>query len=160
MDIQYGAGKTKYGSGVEINLTGDEVARAIDTYLVAHGVYVSGARTITVNGELCRHGRVYVDPSGFIIDHGHDGKKISGRGPEEIRIGTDVIVTRVPSYPINIAQHTRLCQGHIGRVVWCGPEHALVYFPPFSPVVVLLDWLARCSEQPHPLIESVLSNAP
>ena len=31
MDIQYGAGKTKYGSGVEINLTGDEVARAIDT---------------------------------------------------------------------------------------------------------------------------------
>ena len=81
MDIQYGAGKTEYGPGVEINLTGDEVARAIDTYLVAHGVHVNGARTIRVNGELCKHGRVCVDPSGFVIDHERSGVKLSGRGP-------------------------------------------------------------------------------
>ena len=160
MNIQYGAGKTEYGPGVEINLTGDEVACAIDTYLVAHGVYVSGARTITINGELCRPARVYVDPSGFVIDHGHDGEKISGRGPEEIRMGTDVIVTRVPSYPINIAQNAPLCQGHIGRVVWCKLGQAVVDFPPFGSVIVPLDWLSRCSEQPHPLVESALSHAP
>lgn len=62
--------------GAVIDLDGDEVATAIDAYLVAHGVHVSGPRTITVNGELCRVGRVYVDPSGFVIA---DGKKIGGR---------------------------------------------------------------------------------
>lgn len=61
--------------GVVVDLDGDEVATAIDAYLVAHGVHVSGPRTITVNGELCRVGRVYVDPSGFVIA---DGKKIGG----------------------------------------------------------------------------------
>ena len=79
MDIKHGKGKTQYGPGVEINLSGDEVAIAIDAYLVAHRVYVDGPRTITVNGELCDVGEVYVDPSGFVIE---DGKKISGRGKE------------------------------------------------------------------------------
>mgnify|MGYP000402619565 CR=1 FL=1 len=61
-----------------LELTGSEVATAIDAYLVAHGVAVSGPRTVTVNGELCESGSVYVDPSGFVIA---DGKRISGSGP-------------------------------------------------------------------------------
>jgi hypothetical protein len=77
MKVGRGAGRTQYGPGVSIELTGDEVATAIYAYLVARGVHVDGARTVTVNGELCESGRVYVDPSGFVI---HRGEKISGRG--------------------------------------------------------------------------------
>lgn len=80
MKIKHGKGKTEYGPGVEIKLTGNEVAIAIDAYLVAHGFYVSGARTITVNGELCESGRVYVDPSGSVVT---DGKRYTGRGEIE-----------------------------------------------------------------------------
>lgn len=79
MRVEYGNGPTQYGPGVSIHLSGDEVATAIDAYLVAHGLHVSGPRTVTVNGELCRDGEVYVDPSGFVIS---DGKKFSGRGPK------------------------------------------------------------------------------
>lgn len=78
MKIGYGDGTTKYGPGVSIDMTGDEVALAISAYLVAHGVHTSGPRTITVNGEFCEAGRVYVDPDGFVVA---DGKKLSGRGP-------------------------------------------------------------------------------
>lgn len=78
MKIDYGKGKTEYGPGVEIKLSGNEVARAISAYLVARGVHVDGPRTITVNGELCDYGRIYVDPSGFLIDK--KGNKWSGRG--------------------------------------------------------------------------------
>lgn len=77
MQVKYGKGKTEYGPGVSINLTGDEVAIAIDAYLVAHQVYVSGPRTITVNGERCNEGHIYVDPSGKVIS---DGEEYSGRG--------------------------------------------------------------------------------
>lgn len=77
MKVRRGDGRTVYGPGVAIELTGAEVATAIDAYLVAHGVHVSGPRTVTVNGELCEEGQVYVDPSGFVI---HDGKQTSGRG--------------------------------------------------------------------------------
>ena len=76
MKIKKGKGTTKYGRGVEIKLTGDEVAIAIDAYLVARGICVSGARTITVNGELCEEGEIYVDPSGFCIEK--KGKKFDG----------------------------------------------------------------------------------
>tara|TARA_R110000823_G_scaffold143245_1_gene273422 strand:- start:90 stop:329 length:240 start_codon:yes stop_codon:yes gene_type:complete len=76
MKIKKGKGTTKYGKGVEIKLTGDEVATAIDAYLVARGVAVCGARTITVNGELCEDGKIYVDPSGFCIDK--KGEKFDG----------------------------------------------------------------------------------
>ncbi len=79
MKVEYGEGKSIYGPGVSIRLTGNEVATAIDAYLVAHGIHVSGPRTITVNNELCAYGRVYVDPSGFVIV---DGEKLDGRGPE------------------------------------------------------------------------------
>lgn len=78
MEIKYGGGTTKYGPGVSIELTGDEVATAIDAYLVAHGVHISGPRTMSVNCNLCEEGEVYVDPSGFVVA---DGKEFSGRGP-------------------------------------------------------------------------------
>ena len=79
MEIKYGDGRTKYGPGVAIELTGDEVATAIDAWLVAHGVHVDGPRTISVNGELCDFGNVYVDPEGFVITPA--GKRLKGRGP-------------------------------------------------------------------------------
>lgn len=78
MEVKYGDGRTKYGPGVSINLTGDEVAVAIYTYLTAHGVHVRGPATIRVNGDLCNDGDVYVDPSGFVVAA---GVHFSGRGP-------------------------------------------------------------------------------
>jgi hypothetical protein len=66
-----------YGPGVTIELSGDEVAIAIDAFLVANGVYTRGPRTVTVNGQLCESGRVYVDPSGDVV---RDGFLYSGRG--------------------------------------------------------------------------------
>jgi len=77
MIVKHGEGRTEHGPGVSVELTGDEVATAIDAWLVALGVHVSGPRTVTVNGALCESGRVYVDPSGFVIAN---GEKISGRG--------------------------------------------------------------------------------
>lgn len=79
MKVKYGNGKTQYGPGVKIKLTGEEVATAIDAYLVAHGIYVQGPRTIKVNNELCKKGSIYVDPSGFVI---YKGERLSGRGPQ------------------------------------------------------------------------------
>lgn len=77
MDIARGPGTTQYGPGVDILLTGDEVATAISAYLVAHGVYVDGARTITVNGDLCERGRIYVDPGASVI---FEGRRWCGDG--------------------------------------------------------------------------------
>jgi hypothetical protein len=51
MKVQYGKGKTVYGPGVQIDLT--------------------------VNGQLCEGGQVYVDPSGAVV---YKGKGFSGRG--------------------------------------------------------------------------------
>ena len=78
MKIKHGNGRTEYGPGVLIELDGNEVATAIDAYLVAHGVHVSGPRRITVNENLCKFGKIYVDPSGFVITP--EGDKVSGRG--------------------------------------------------------------------------------
>jgi len=75
--VEIGNGTTEFGPGVEITLTGDEVAIAIDAYLVAHEIHVSGPRTVCVNGGLCEDGSIYVDPSGFVIAN---GQKYSGRG--------------------------------------------------------------------------------
>lgn len=72
MEIKRGNGTTKYGPGVDIELTGDEVALAIYLWLESQGAQVNGSRTVTVNGALCRYGRVYVDPSGEV--------RLSGRG--------------------------------------------------------------------------------
>lgn len=80
MDLRFGDGTTKYGPGVAIEMTGDEVATAVIAWLVAHGVHIDGPRTVTVNGELCEVGRVYVDPSGSAIAY---GKRFLGRGQIE-----------------------------------------------------------------------------
>lgn len=80
MDIGFGEGATEYGPGVAIEMTGSEVATAIIAWLVAHNVHIDGARTVTVNGELCEVGRVYVDPSGAVVT---DGKRFTGRGQVE-----------------------------------------------------------------------------
>lgn len=77
MRIRYGEGTTQYGPGVSIQLSGAEVAVAIDAYLAAHEVVVRGARTVTVNGSLCEAGEVYVDPEGFVVSK---GKRWSGKG--------------------------------------------------------------------------------
>ena len=77
MNIKHGKGRTQYGPGVDISLTGDEVDTAIAAYLTAHKVYVSGPRTVTVNGKPIELGEVYVDPSGFVVS---EGETISGRG--------------------------------------------------------------------------------
>lgn len=78
MQVKYGDGKTEFGPGVSIEMTGDEVATAVDAWLVAHGIHVSGPRTVTINGVLCDNGLVYVDPSGAVVE---DGRRFSGRGP-------------------------------------------------------------------------------
>lgn len=80
MIVKHGRARTEYGPGVSIELTGDEVATAIDAWLVARGVHVAGPRTITVNSERCEAGHVYVDPSGYVIT---EGRKISGRGGDD-----------------------------------------------------------------------------
>lgn len=77
MKVAFGSGTTKYGPGVTIDLTGEEVAMAIEAYLVAHDIHVRGPRTITVNGELCESGNVYVDPSSFAMVN---GERYSGDG--------------------------------------------------------------------------------
>lgn len=79
MNIQYGDGKTEYGPGVKIDLTGEEVAIAIYAYLMAHDVVIDGAATIRVNGSLIKRGEMYVDPSGRVI---YNGTLWSGRGPK------------------------------------------------------------------------------
>jgi hypothetical protein len=50
MEISFGKGKTEHGPGVQIDLTGDEVAAAIYTYLNTHNVRITGPLTIRVNG--------------------------------------------------------------------------------------------------------------
>ena len=80
IEVKYGNGMTEYGPGVEINLTGNDVAIAIDEYLESRGIIVNGPRTIKVNGDLCEVGYVYVDPSGEVIAN---GERYSGRGPNK-----------------------------------------------------------------------------
>lgn len=80
MNVGLGGGTTEYGPGVLIDLSGDEVALAIVAYLVAHDVHIAGARTVTVNGELCTSGSVYVDPSGVVSN---EGVILSGRWTTE-----------------------------------------------------------------------------
>jgi len=75
MNIEYGNGTTEYGTGISISLTGNEVATAIDEWLEKNHVKVNGPRTITVNGEMCKNGHIYVDPSGSVVrEEIFDGK--------------------------------------------------------------------------------------
>lgn len=77
MKVKHGKGKSEFGPGVRIQLSGTDVAMAIHAYLVAHDIHISGSATITVNGDLCKEGNVNVDPSGFVVAK---GEKFSGRG--------------------------------------------------------------------------------
>ena len=88
MNIQFGKETEDYwlhpiskenGPGIQIDLTGDEVAIAISSYLVAHEIYVTGP-TITVNGNLCEEGEIYVDPLGSVIS---EGVRWTGKGKKE-----------------------------------------------------------------------------
>jgi hypothetical protein len=81
MKITYGGDRLplRAGLGVDVELSGDEVATAVRAYLLSHGVYVQGPSTVTVNGELCREGRVYVDPVGCVLSGGH---RFTPRGVE------------------------------------------------------------------------------
>jgi hypothetical protein len=64
--IEFGPGETQYGKGIDITLTGDEAALAIRAYLLTQGVQVTGATTVTVNGQRVESAKVYVDPSGRV----------------------------------------------------------------------------------------------
>ena len=82
MEINYGKGKTEFGPGVQIDLTGDEVCTAIYAYLRSHNIITTGAVTIRVNGELVENCGIYVDPSGRVISDvivwsGQGRKKLS-----------------------------------------------------------------------------------
>jgi hypothetical protein len=51
-----------------IDMTGEELADAIDYWLKKQGVKITGPRTVYVNDELCEHAEVTirVDPRGAI----------------------------------------------------------------------------------------------
>ncbi len=49
-----------------VTLTGTEVAQAILDYCAAHGLNITGPRTVRVNGELCTQGNITVDPLGKV----------------------------------------------------------------------------------------------
>jgi hypothetical protein len=80
MKIDYGNGKNEFGPGVQIELTAEDIVKAINAYLVAHDVHIRGAMTMRVNKELIVEGGVYVDPSGFVVS---DGVRFEGRGKIE-----------------------------------------------------------------------------
>lgn len=65
--------------GTNIELDGNELAHAIDSYLYAIGVKVQGPRTIRIitnEGvkELCTGVYVYVDPEGRVLREGEEIK--------------------------------------------------------------------------------------
>lgn len=76
MKIDKGKGTSEFGTGINIEMSGEELAHAVSTYVHSRGIHIDGSRTITVNGELCESASIYVDPCGSLII---DGRKISGR---------------------------------------------------------------------------------
>ena len=70
-------------NGIIIELNGNEVATAIDAYLVAHGYSVNGPRTVRINGELCQSGTIFVDPSGYVLLDGEHINTVSSRGDRD-----------------------------------------------------------------------------
>ena len=79
MKVRQGEGTTEFGRGVFVELSGDELATAIDAYLVAHHVYVIGPRTIRIGGRLPADTSIYVDPEGSVI---FEEERYSGRTGE------------------------------------------------------------------------------
>ena len=70
MKIKKGKGTSECGAGIDIQITGNELAHAIHTFLYSKNVYIDGASTVRVNGEMCESASVYVDPSGSVIKNG------------------------------------------------------------------------------------------
>lgn len=58
MEILKGSGKTEFGPGVQINLTGDEVAQAIlmVNYVKPGGIYVDPSASV-ISNEYVWNGR-------------------------------------------------------------------------------------------------------
>ena len=80
MKAQKGNGQTKYGPGLKIILSAEEVALAISAYIVAMNIHIEGPRSISVNEDLIEGGEIYVDPSGSIIEN---GERFLGRTGEK-----------------------------------------------------------------------------
>ncbi len=85
MEIKRGGSTAGYGPGVLIELSGDELAAAVDRYIAQHGVQVKGPRTVHVNGLSCACATVFVDPSGSVVSGNCD---ITGRGDYQIKVKT------------------------------------------------------------------------
>ena len=94
MKISVGKGKTEFGPGVDINLTGDEVARAILAFVARQNIVISGPLTVMVNGKLCKKGKVYVDPSGMVTVKGSS----EATQTEEI-VEDEYMIEDTPRYP-------------------------------------------------------------
>jgi hypothetical protein len=60
-----------------IYLDGDEIATAIDAYLVSQRIYVHGPRTITANGTILRNVKGKVMVEGKVIVNGKDAAALS-----------------------------------------------------------------------------------
>lgn len=79
MKIDYGSGKTEFGPGVQIDLSGTDLYYAIFAYLTSKKVIISGPVTVKINEQLLTEttASIYVDPSGFVR---RKSKEYSGRG--------------------------------------------------------------------------------
>jgi len=90
MNVQHGNSTLSTGPGVTICLSGEEVATAIEAYLVAHNIVADGFRTVSINGNFCGPDRgtctIHVAPAGFVITNGvkftGSGKIIKSDGTE------------------------------------------------------------------------------
>lgn len=81
MEIKYGEGTSEYGPGVDIVLSGDELAQAIFDYIKSQGAIIEGPMTARANGGRCMSARVHVDPSGMVTTK--EQGVMSGRGPSQ-----------------------------------------------------------------------------
>ena len=74
----------EHPAGTDIELDGNELAHAIDVYLAAHDVVVTGPRTVRVLvGGMSVIARevaisVYVDPSGRVNVNPRCGRTVNG----------------------------------------------------------------------------------
>ena len=73
MNIQYSK-KEEY-TVLDIQLSADEVAHAIYSYLFAHGYYIEGASTVSINGKLCTGAKVNIDSSVIFDGERYNKKK-------------------------------------------------------------------------------------
>lgn len=84
MEIKRGGGAYN-GPGILIELSGNELAAAVDRYIAQHGIQVKGARSVRVNGLNCACATVFVDPSGTVVSGDCD---LTGRGDYQIKVKT------------------------------------------------------------------------